>query len=317
MEKLNFYDFQPKLANFHDEVIRGLSQPQKGIAPKFFYDKRGSELFDRICEVEEYYPTRTEVSLLQQYSSDIAQLVGENALLIEYGSGNSSKVRILLDAFTKPAAYMPIDISKEHMIQATEDLAQSYPNLDIVAVCADYTQDFSLPATQARKRFIFFPGSTIGNLEPASAVNLLQKACQKLTSGDAMLVGADLKKDPKRLEAAYNDSEGVTAAFNLNLLERINRELQGNFDLNSFKHYAFYNPEFGRIEMHLKSLKDQKVQIGDREFSFAEGETIHTESSYKYSQEEFQELAQKAGFLPTQVWMDSEQLFSLYYLSVP
>lgn len=317
MEKLNFYDFQPKLANFYDEVIRGFSQPQKGIAPKFFYDKRGSELFDRICEVEEYYPTRTEVSLLQQYSSDIAQLVGENALLIEYGSGNSSKVRILLDAFAKPAAYMPIDISKEHMIQATEDLAQSYPNLHIVAVCADYTQDFSLPATQARKRFIFFPGSTIGNLEPTSAVNLLQKACQKLTSGDAMLVGADLKKDPKRLEAAYNDSEGVTAAFNLNLLERINRELQGNFDLNSFKHYAFYNPELGRIEMHLKSLKDQKVQIGDREFSFAEGETIHTESSYKYSQEEFQELAQKAGFTPTQVWMDSEQLFSLYYLSIP
>ncbi len=319
MNNLELHDFQPRLGSFRDEILKGLAQAQKAIAPKFFYDKRGSELFDQICELEEYYPTRTEIHLLKTYSQEIADLIGQHGLLIEYGSGSSSKVRILLDAFHQPSGYMPIDISFEHMLQASTELAENYPNLDVIAVCADYTQDFQLPEYNKKlvnKKLIFFPGSTIGNLDPTEALHLLKQSISLLKTGDGMLIGVDLKKNPTILNAAYNDSRGVTAAFNLNLLERINHELDANFALDSFRHWAFYNQDQSRIEMHLVSLKEQTVIIEQTPFHFSEGETIHTENSYKYSIEEFQKLANRAGFDATHVWIDPNHLFSIHYLQV-
>ncbi|MBE9127409.1 MULTISPECIES: L-histidine N(alpha)-methyltransferase [unclassified Coleofasciculus] len=319
MNNLECYDFQPELGSFHDEILQSLAQSKKAIAPKFFYDKRGSELFERICELEEYYPTRTEIALLKTHSQEIAQLIGKGSLLIEYGSGSSTKVRILLEALQEPVGYMPIDISQEHMVQASAELAQSYSELDVIAVCADYTQDFQLPPYSKKpvnKKLIFFPGSTIGNLDPTQALHLLKQSASLLDTGDGMLIGVDLKKDPAILNAAYNDALGVTAEFNLNLLERINKELNANFDLANFRHWAFYNEEYSRIEMHLISLKEQTVAIAQIPFHFHEGETIHTESSYKYSIEEFQELADRAGFDAPQVWTDANHLFSLHYLMV-
>lgn len=317
MNNLECYDFQPQLGSLRDEILKSLAQPQKAIAPKFFYNKRGSELFDQICELDEYYPTRTEIALLKTHAQEIAQLIGKQCLLIEYGSGSSAKVRILLDALQQPAGYMPIDISQEHMLQASTELAQSYPDLDVIAVCADYTQDFQLPQygkKPVNKKLIFFPGSTIGNLDPTRALYLLKQSASVLETGDGMLIGVDLKKDPAILNAAYNDARGVTAEFNLNVLERINNELDANFNLANFRHWAFYNPDQSRIEMHLVSLKEQTVMIENTEFHFSEGETIYTESSYKYSIEEFQDMANSAGFDAARVWTDTNHLFSIHYL---
>ncbi|HBB36228.1 MAG TPA: L-histidine N(alpha)-methyltransferase [Cyanobacteria bacterium UBA8803] len=317
MNNLECYNFQPKLSSFREEILQGLAQSQKAIAPKFFYDKRGSELFDQICELEEYYPTRTEIHLLKTYCGEIAELVGPQGLLIEYGSGSSYKVRILLDTLQHPVGYMPIDISFEHMLQASAELAQSYPNLDVMAVCADYTQPLQLPSYGKKpvgKKLIFFPGSTIGNLDPIEALHLLKQSASLLETGDGMLVGVDLKKDPAILHAAYNDALGVTAAFNLNLLLRINNDLEANFDLVNFRHWAFYNQDESRIEMHLLSLKDQTVMVEKTPFNFREGETIHTENSYKYSVEEFEAIANQAGFQAAKVWTDANHLFSIHYL---
>ncbi len=319
MNNLEFYDYKPHLSSLREEIFKGLTQPQKAIAPKFFYDKRGSELFDQICEVEEYYPTRTEIHLLKTYCRDIAQLVGQDCLLIEYGSGSSAKVRLLLDALPHLAGYMPIDISQEHMLQASAELAQCYPDLDVIAVCADYTQDFQLPPYSKKPvnhKLIFFPGSTIGNLHPQEAIHLLKTSASLLDKGDGMLIGVDLKKDPAILNAAYNDAQGVTAEFNLNLLERINQELNANFDLSHFRHWAFYNKDESRIEMHLVSLKEQTVIIDKTPFHLRQDETIHTENSYKYSIEEFQDMANYAGFDAQQVWKDADHLFSLHYLTI-
>ena len=311
-----FYDFHPEIGNFREEIITGLSLKQKAIAPKFFYDQKGSELFAQICDLPEYYPTRTEISILKTYSEEISQLIDKNCLFIEYGSGNSQKIRILLDILQKPAGYMPIDISKEYMLQACEELAIIYPDLNIIPVCADYTKDLELPLIEQdiNKKVIFFPGSTIGNLTPEEALELLQKSATLLNAQDGFLVGVDLKKDIDVLNAAYNDSQGVTAAFNLNLLPRINHTLNANFEIDDFKHDAFYNEEKGRIEMHLVSLKKQIVTIDNKDFYFELGETIHTENSYKYAIDEFHNLSKKAGFYPLKVWTDINQLFSVHYL---
>lgn len=317
MDNLQFYDYKPHLSSLREEIFESLAQPQKAIAPKFFYNKRGSELFDQICELEEYYPTRTEIQLLITYSGEIAQLIGQDCLLIEYGSGSSTKIRLLLDALPHLAGYMPIDISQEHMMQASSELAQCYPELDIIAVCADYTQDFELPHYHKKPvnhKLIFFPGSTIGNLHPDEAIHLLKHSASLLDKGDGMLIGVDLKKNQSILNAAYNDSQGVTAAFNLNLLERINQELNADFDLSYFRHWAFYNQDKSRIEMHLVSLKKQTVMIDGTPFNFNKNETIHTENSYKYGIEEFQAIAIHAGFHPQKVWTDENNLFSLHYL---
>ena len=313
-QTVSFYDFHPALADFRSEVLEGLSAGQKYLSPKFFYDQAGSALFDRITELPEYYPTRTEVGILEQHGSEMAGLLGRECLLLELGSGSSKKIRLLLDAL-QPQVYMPMDISREHLLGSAEALAADYPALDVHAACADYSADFEIPYGPGElPRAAFFPGSSIGNFEPAAAADLLKRVGNHLGTGGRLLIGVDLKKDPQRLQRAYDDSRQVTAQFNLNLLRRINRELAGDFVLEDFAHRALYNDALGRIEMHLLSLRAQSVRVADERFDFAEGETIHTESSYKYSVVEFQQLAGSAGYVAEQVWTDAEQLFSVHCL---
>lgn len=316
---IEFHDYHPRASQLREEVLEGLSRRPKSISPKFFYDERGSQLFDRICGLDEYYPTRAETAILEENAGRVAELVGENYTLIEYGSGSSRKIRILLDVLGEGGVYAPIDISREHMVKAATRIAESYPSLRVVAVCADYTRPFSMPdslAAAGARRVIFFPGSTIGNLSPEQAGEMLRASAELAGPGGAMLLGVDLKKDRATLEAAYNDSEGVTAAFNLNLLHHVNRELEADFDVPAFRHRAFYNEALGRIEMHLVSQAAQTVRLNGAAIEFAEGESIHTENSYKYSIEEMRLMACRAGFRPSEVWTDADGLFSLHYLAV-
>ncbi len=314
-----FYDLAPDLGSFLGDVLVGLSQPQKSLPAKYFYDERGSALFEQICELPEYYPTRTEIALMRQHASDMGRKIGSNALLIEYGSGSSTKTPILIDAL-QPACYVPIDISRELLAESALALAQERPGFPVRAICADYTKPFSLPPLSDidyQRKLVYFPGSTIGNFDRAETDRFLRHVAQTVGRDGGALIGVDLKKDPARLHAAYNDAAGVTAEFNLNVLRRINNELGGKFDLTAFRHRAFYSESLGRIEMHLLSLRSQTVTIADRSIGFREGETIHTEISCKYSIEEFQAIAQTAGMSPTGVWTDSNNLFSVHYLTVP
>jgi dimethylhistidine N-methyltransferase len=310
-----FHDLAPGEESFRDAVLNGLGRARKAIPCKFFYDARGSALFEEICRLPEYYPTRTEIAILEENSSDIAAQMGPHCRLIEFGSGASHKVRILLGALDRPAAYVPVDISREHLRDAAASLAEDFPSVPIIAVCADYTRPFSLPPLPGArgKRVGFFPGSTIGNFEPGAAVAFLANYARILGPGEEMLIGVDLKKDPEILDAAYNDRAGVTAAFNLNLLDRINRELDGDLDLDRFEHVAFYNAVEGRVEIYIRSLVNQSAQIAGRTFHFAAGELIHTEYSYKYSVGEFRALAARAGFRPVDTWTDAAELFSVHY----
>ncbi|MGI9321536.1 MAG: L-histidine N(alpha)-methyltransferase [Thiogranum sp.] len=309
---LHFHDFHPRMADFRAEVISGLSQVSKQLSPKYFYDRHGSELFDAITELPEYYPTRTEIGILQEHGDTIADLLGKNCLLLELGSGSSKKIRLLLDAL-KPEIYMPVDISREHLLGSAEALVADYPALEVHAVCADYTADFDLPCRpDPLSRVVFFPGSSIGNFEPSGAVDLLRRLAYHLEEGGRMLIGVDLKKDAELLRAAYNDSRQLTAAFNLNMLHRINRELDADFDVQAFSHHARYNEQEGRVEMHLVSNAVQAVAVAGQRFEFSAGETIHTENSYKYSIEEFRALAKSAGFVPEKVWTDDDKLFSVH-----
>jgi L-histidine N-alpha-methyltransferase len=310
-----FHDLAPSEDNFRDAVLAGLGQKPRTLPCKFFYDARGSALFDKICEVPEYYLTRTEIAILEQYAGAIAGYIGVNCRLIELGSGSSRKVRILLDALALPAAYVPVDISREHLREAASRLAADFPELDVVAVCADYTRPFALPPLPGLpgKRVGFFPGSTIGNFEPEAVVRFLAQYAELLGSEGEMLIGVDLKKDRAVLERAYNDAAGLNAAFNLNLLERVNRELDGDIDVERFEHVAIYNEERGRMELYLRSLADQTATIAGRRFRFAEGELIHTENSYKYAVPEFHALAARAGFRAVQTWTDPSRLFSVHY----
>jgi dimethylhistidine N-methyltransferase len=313
---LTFHDLAPGEESFRDAVLNGLGRDQKAIPCKFFYDARGSALFEEICRLPEYYPTRTEIAILEENSGDIAAQMGPHCRLIEFGSGASQKVRILLHALERPAAYVPVDISREHLRDAATSLAEDFPSVPVIAVCADYTRPFPLPPLPGAqgKRVGFFPGSTIGNFEPDAAVAFLANYARILGPRGEMLIGVDLKKDPEILEAAYDDRAGVTAAFNLNLLERINRELDGDLDLDRFEHVAFYNRPEGRVEIYIRSLADQAAQIAGQRFHFAVGELIHTEYSYKYSVEEFRALAARAGFRPVDTWTDPAALFSVHYL---
>jgi dimethylhistidine N-methyltransferase len=311
-----FYDYHPHAADLRDDVLRGLRRRPRAIGPKFFYDERGSHLFDAICQTPEYYPTRTETAILQRHRTQIARRLPADCVLLEPGSGNSRKVRILLDA-VRPRAYVPMDISRDYLRDAARQVAAEYPWLAVHAVCADYTTPLVLPARIPRTRKVaFFPGSTIGNFEPAQAIAFLRTIARQVDSDGGLLIGVDLKKDPARLHAAYNDAAGITAAFNLNLLTRINRELGGDFDLAGFEHRAYYNGTAGRIEMHLVARTPQRVNIDGEHFDFVAGESIHTENSYKYSIDEFQTLASQAGFTPVDVWTDAARLFSLHYLRV-
>lgn len=313
---VSFVDLQPALGRFLDDVLAGLGGKPKALSPKYFYDARGCELFEAICELPEYYPTRTELALMRDCAADMAAHLGEGGLLIEFGSGASVKTEVLLRTL-RPAAYVPIDIAMDALQASTARLAAGFPQLPILAVCADYMQPLRVPELariKAPRRVIYFPGSTIGNLTPAEAQEFLGRARELAGRDGAMLIGVDLKKDSGLLHAAYNDAQGVTAEFNLNLLRRINRELAADFDLDQFRHVAFYNPAAGRIEMHLESLREQTVTISGRSFVFGAGERMHTENSCKYSVAEFQRLAQASGFRPAQVWVDAERLFAVHLL---
>lgn len=310
-------DLEPTVEEFHASVIEGLSAPRKTLPCKFFYDERGSRLFDEICELPEYYPTRTELGILERHAGDIAALAGPRARLVEFGSGAGVKIRLLLRALREPAAYLPVEISRDHMLAANESIAAKFPGLCIAPVCADYTQPFTLPElpeTEFRTTLGFFPGSTIGNFTHDEAISFLRVARDLLGKEALMIIGVDLVKDAGLLKAAYNDKASVTAAFNLNLLRRINRELGGTFDLAAFRHEARWNETLERIEMHLVSMKRQQVAIGEKRFHFAEGETIHTESSHKYRIDGFRMLAREAGYEPVTVWTDDWELFSVHAL---
>ena len=313
---IQFYDLQPEVDDFRTAVLQGLTQPQKAIAPQFLYDKRGSELFDAICTLEEYYLTRTEIEILKENAAEIAGLIGDG-VLIEFGSGSSQKIRILLDAAPQIKTYVALDISKHHLYEACTNLMQDYPHLETIAICTDYMRSLHLPvlpSIQNQYKVGFFPGSSIGNLEPDEAVEFLGKAAATLKSG-ALLVGVDLKKSREILEPAYEDTQGISAEFALNLLMRINSELGADFNLDHFSYQACYNP-IGRIEMHIVSLREQVVHLNGIEIPFYEGEMLRTEYSYKYTIAEFQALAIQAGFQSKCVWTDAEQLFSVHYLTL-
>lgn len=302
-------------ARFAADVFAGLSREQKAIAPKYFYDAEGSRLFEAITRLPEYYPTRTEIGILKDNVSAITGLFPPASALVEFGSGSSIKTRILLRNDTRIAAYVPVDISSDFLKQEAAQLRRELPRLAVLPVAADFTRPFNLPqAVRTMPRVGFFPGSTIGNFEPDAARRLLENAREVLGPRALMLVGADLRKDPAVLEAAYDDAAGVTARFNRNLLVRINRELGANFDLGTFAHRALYNEQAGRIEMHLVSLCDQQVTVRGHVFRFRQGETIHTENSHKFTVSSFIALARSAGWASKAVWTDAGQLFSVHAL---
>ena len=304
--------------DFASDMLAALAGTPRSIAPKYFYDLPGSVLFDEICDLPEYYPTRTEIGLLRERAHEIAAHIGPHAELVEFGAGSLTKVRILLDAMQTPARYVPIDISGDHLALAAQALKAEYPQLQVKPLVADYTKTFALPAAPPGpgQRVGFFPGSTIGNFTPPEAVHFLRMAAGLLRGG-ALLVGADLVKDPAVLHAAYSDAQGITAAFNLNLLARANRELAADFDLAKFAHSAFYNAPVQRIEMHLMSRVRQVVHVCGQRFVFEEGETLHTENSHKFTIDGLRTLAVQAGFTPGPVWTDTQQLFSLHWLHAP
>lgn len=301
---------------FQSDLRRALSAPPHAISPKYFYDAEGSRLFDRICELPEYYPTRTECAILQRHAADIAAQVGPGCDLVEFGAGSCSKVRLLLPQL-QPRRYLPIDISAQHLQQAAAELVRAHPGLVVVPLAGDYLGPVRLPpALPGARRVGFFPGSTIGNFTPPEALRFLQDAA-RLLRGGGLLLGADLAKDPSVLHAAYNDAQGVTAAFNLNLLARANRELGTDFDSGGFWHSAFYNAGQQRIEMHLVSRRRQRVRLAGEAFDLPEGLSLHTENSYKYTVDGLRSLAEQAGFRPGAVWTDERALFSVHWLRAP
>ena len=305
-------------SDFMRDLQQGLALQRKSISPKYFYDEVGSQLFDQICELPEYYPTRTELSILDTHAHEIAQKMGPHAEILEFGAGSMQKVRVLLDAMDRPARYIPIDISAEHLLGAATQMAKDYPDLQVEPLEADYTQDLVLPPDTPPdgKRVGFFPGSTLGNFEPLDALHFM-RMCAKTLQGGALLLGADLVKSPDVLHAAYSDAQGVTAQFNRNLLVRANRELGANFQIDQFAHSAFYNAPYQRIEMHLMSTCRQTVRVGDASFAFVQGETFHTENSYKFTIDGLSQLALRAGFTPGQSWTDPENQFCLLWLDAP
>lgn len=315
---IQFHDLHPTPADFAAEVLAGLRRHLRCIPPKFFYDARGSQLFDAITATPEYYLTRAEVEVLTANAAEIAHRLGTGSLLVEPGGGSCAKVRILLEGL-RPCAYVPMDISREHLRAAAEEVAAEFPWLEVHASCTDFTRAMTLPEGAPEPegpRVAFFPGSSIGNFDPEGAVRFLGAVATLVGTGGFLLIGADRKKDKATLDAAYDDAAGITADFNLNLLARINRELGGDFALEAWRHRAFYDEVVGRIEMHLVSEREQSVRVAGEVFRFAAGDTIHTESSYKYADAEFQGLAACAGFRSEAVWTDSRGLFAVHLLQV-
>lgn len=308
-------DLAPAAGSILQEVLEGLSQAQKQLPPKLFYDRRGAALFGAICGTQAYYPTRTENAILQGRAGEIAGEIGAGSALIEFGAGQIEKIRLLLSSL-RPTVYAALDISRDQLMQASSRLALDYPWLAVIAIIGDYgsplESQLTLPATA--RRVVFFPGSTVGNFEPGQALAFLRRVRGLVGLAGGMLIGVDLQKSVRVLDLAYNDPEGYTAAFNLNLLARLNRELGADFDLSAFQHHAFYNASRGRIEMHLRSLRAQRVRIGSRVFAFASGETIHTENSYKYTAQSFGQMARAAGFPGSRMWTDADHLFGVFFL---
>ncbi|MBW3597326.1 MAG: L-histidine N(alpha)-methyltransferase [Planctomycetes bacterium] len=312
------HDFEPSIGAFLDEVLEGLSQPQKRLPSKYFYDRRGCELFEQICELEEYYLTRTELTIMRCWAGEMAARIGPRAMLLELGSGASLKTRLLLDRLQDPAAYVPVDIAREHLMATAAKLRLRYPGLDIRPLCADFFDWFEPPEFEQipERTVVYFPGSTIGNFDPEETETLLERMAALAGSDGGLLIGFDLQKDPAVIEAAYNDARGVTAAFNKNLLARINRELDANFHLEHFDHRALYNADAGRIEMHLVSRRPQTVRVHGRAISFARGESICTEYSYKYNHRDFRRDAAGAGYRHVQTWTDERDYFAVAYFEV-
>ncbi len=303
--------------SFAEHVVHGLSDSPKWLSAKYFYDTMGSELFEQITRLPEYYPTRAEVKILHGHARDMSGYIPLSAALVEFGTGSTKKARILIDAAPQLAAYVPVDISAEFLNREAAAVRRDLPWLAVLPVVADFTRDFDLPPQiRARPRVGFFPGSTIGNFEPDDAAEFLRQAGRILGAGASMIVGVDRIKDTAVLNAAYDDATGITAKFNLNVLARMNRELGGNFDLAAFRHRAFYNIENHRIEMHLESSKAQSVTVAGRTFDFRKGETIHTENSYKYTVESFRALAEKAGWRPMATWTDENDYFAIHALKL-
>jgi len=297
------------------EIIEGLRQDEKMISPKYFYDQRGSQLFDDITKLPEYYPTETELSIMRDNISEIAELVGPQASLIEYGSGSSLKTRVLLEHLIDQAVYVPVDISEEHLLESAQQIRGEFPQLEVLPVVADFTQRFELPnpAVMPLRNIVYFPGSTIGNFTHDAACELLKVMYHEAGENGAMLIGVDLQKDPARIERAYNDSAGVTAEFNLNVLRHLNREYSTDFDLESWQHDAHYNETKGRIEIRLINNDEQTVNIGDESIVVAAGEGILTEYSHKYTLDGFAAMAENAGFKVGRVWTDKDGLFSVQF----
>ena len=298
---------------FLNDVAAGLSHKNKYLLPKYFYDKRGSDYFDQICKLDEYYPYRTEISLLPQIAKELNPLLQEEFAIVEFGAGSLQKIQPLLNSIPTITRFIPIDISGKHLQNCCDSLASMYPNLTISPVVGDFTRPLLISHGSVR-RLGFFPGSTIGNFSPLEAQHFLANAKKTLGKNGLMLIGVDTKKSPEILHRAYNDSRGVTGKFNLNILHRINRELNGTIDISAFEHYAYYNPLKGCIEMVLVSSRDQYATIDDTEYYFAESECIHTESSYKYTPTEFRELVHKAGWQVDRFWFAENKLFSVYLL---
>jgi dimethylhistidine N-methyltransferase len=313
-----FNRIHPKNQGFLQDVMAGLKSSPKHLPCKYFYDQRGSELFDAICRLEEYYPTRTEMGIMAEYGKAMAEALGENCMLIELGSGSSWKTRILLNHLPGAKAYVPVDIAREHLEKTAKGLAADYPGVEIVPVCADFFGHFAIPVpkTPIKRRVVYFPGSTIGNFEAHEAELLLRRIAIWAGLDGGLLIGFDICADVDKLHAAYNDSQGITAAFNLNLLEHINRELDGSFSLNHFNHRATYDEPNRRVVMHLESLKRQDVYIAGEVFRFAEGESIRTEYSHKYDIAAFCHIAKQAGLILSDLWTDDGDLFAVGLFSV-
>lgn len=317
--RVTVLDLEPVSSDFLAEVLAGLSSSPRSLPCKFFYDERGADLFQKICELPEYYITRTETELLRRYGREMAESIGANVELIGFGTGAGIKTRMLLEHLENPIAYVPVDISKQRLIDSAVELSRAMPALEILPVCGDYLQELQLPKPLRKPDHVavVFPGSTIGNLEPDVAQDFLRRVCKLCGKSGGLIIGVDLQKSREVLEAAYNDSAGVTAEFNLNLLVRANRELGADFDLPLWRHRAVYNESEGRIEMHLISEANQTVHVGDREFEFARGEKIVTEYSYKQTLEGFARLASSAGFREaSRVWTDPDRLFAVFHFAV-
>ena len=317
--RVTVLDLEPVSSDFLDEVLAGLSSSPRSLPCKFFYDERGADLFQKICELPEYYITRTETELLRRYGSKMAESIGANVELIGFGTGAGIKTRMLLEHLENPIAYVPVDISKQRLVDSAVELSRAMPALEIMPVCGDYLQELQLPKPLRKPDHVavFFPGSTIGNLEPAIAQDFLRRVCHLCGQSGGLIIGIDLQKSREVLEAAYNDSAGVTAEFNLNLLVRANRELGADFNLPLWRHQAIYNEREGRIEMHLISEAEQTVHVGGEEFVFARSEKIVTEYSYKHTLDGFARLAASAGFREaSRVWTDPQGLFAIFHFAV-